>query len=170
MNLHRVTIKFSSHFTLFILLFFIIIKLMISSYIILEHPADIGIEAKGKTLKDAVEAASIGLSFIMVNTENIDCNENKQIELEAIDEEALIIKWLNEILFYFDSESFICKKVSIFDLKKIGDIFKITGSLSGERFSSGKHEIKRHVKAVTYHQFELIESGSGVALRIFFDI
>jgi SHS2 domain-containing protein len=143
---------------------------MISSYVILEHPADIGIEASGKTLKDALEAASIGLSSIMVNTENIDCHEDRLIELEAIDEEALIIKWLNEILFYFDSESFICKKVSILNLKRDGDVFKITGNLTGERFSSEKHEVKTHVKAVTYHQFELVESGSGVVLRIFFDI
>jgi SHS2 domain-containing protein len=143
---------------------------MVSSYKFLEHPADIGIEATGKTLIEAIESASLGLISVMVDTENIDCMEMKHIELEAIDEEALVIKWLNEILFYFDSESFICKNISISNIDSDDNNFKITGSLTGELFSSEKHKFKVHVKAATYHQFELIESGSGVLLRIFFDI
>ena len=143
---------------------------MNNHYEILEHPSDIGILAEGKNLNEAIEKASLGLCSLIVDNDSIDIKEQKQVELSAIDKESLIIKWLNEILFYFDSENFICKNTKVNKIEKFENNYYIFGYFEGEKFSIEKHKFKVHVKAVTYHQFCLKETENSVIIKVFFDI
>jgi len=143
---------------------------MNSHYEILEHPSDIGVLAEGKNLYEAIEEVSRALCSIIANIDTISIKEKKQIELSAIDKEALIIKWLNEILFFFDSENFICKNTKVNKIEKFENNYYIFGYFEGEKFSFEKHKFKIHVKAVTYHQFCLKETENSVIIKVFFDI
>jgi SHS2 domain-containing protein len=143
---------------------------MDGSYKVLEHTADVGIEAVGTDFAEALEKASEGLSSIMVNMKEIETFEMKDIFLEADDEELLVVKWLNEILFYFDSESFVCKKVQVKEIKKCDGSYKIQGLFFGKCFDPKEDTMLVHVKAVTYHQLSVIKEKDNVMIKVFFDI
>ena len=103
-------------------------------------------------------------------TEVIEISEIRNICLEADDKESLVVKWLNEVLFYFDSESFVCKKAKIKKIEEYDGNYKIQGLFFGKYFNPKLDTMLAHVKAVTYHQLSVITNEENVTIKVFFDI
>jgi SHS2 domain-containing protein len=139
---------------------------MEKSYQILEHPADLGIEARGADLREAFEAAAEGLISLMVEIHPVSALEFRQIELESEDWEQLLVKWLGEILYLFAGEKFISMEFKINQLHRQG----LKAEVHGEKLHLDKHVTRMDVKAVTYHQILVSESAEGGRVRVFLDI
>jgi SHS2 domain-containing protein len=138
---------------------------MHTGYSILEHPSDLGIEAHGVTLKEAFEQAAVGLMSIIVNPMTVANREVRTISITASDNKHLLVKWLTEILYMYDGQRFVCKEFQITHLTDR----ELTATVKGEPLSS-THRTKLDVKAVTYHQLEVLENESGCMVRVFLDI
>jgi SHS2 domain-containing protein len=136
------------------------------SYQILEHPADLGIEARGADLREAFEAAAEGLIALMVDIDTVSAMESRQIELESEDWEQLLVKWLGEILYLFAGEKFISVEFKIHQLHRKG----LKAEVFGEKLHLVKHITRMDVKAITYHQILASESLEGGKIRVFLDI
>lgn len=139
---------------------------MHEGYRILEHPSDIGIEANGQTLKDALEYVARGLVSIIVDPSTVEPIEQRYIRLAANDLEQLLVKWLSEILYLYDGNDFLVSDVSIEQLSNISLEAILTGDILDER----KHVLKLDVKAITYHQLEIEEREDGCRVKVFVDI
>jgi SHS2 domain-containing protein len=139
---------------------------MEQAYRILEHPADLGIEAFGRTLKEAFESAALGLTSIIVDPASVDPSEQRSVSLQGTDPENLLVVWLSEIIYLYDGEDFLLSRVRIHQLAD----GILDATLFGEKIIEGKHTLKMDVKAITYHQLKVEESPEGVLLRIFLDI
>lgn len=135
-------------------------------FVLLEHPADIGVLARGTTRAEALVAASKGLASILVNPETIRGEEERKLRASGSDEAAQIVSWLNEILFYFDTEGLIFADFSIDSWSEQ----EVVGRAWGKRFDPDRHEFRTHVKAVTYHQFESVKTADGWEIRFFVDV
>jgi SHS2 domain-containing protein len=135
-------------------------------FTILEHPSDIGIEATEATLKEAFSEAAKGLLSIILDLSTVRTARTEALELRAQNFEDLLVRWLQEILFLYDAKGFIAKETSISELTP----HSVKAALSGEDFSSEKHETLLDVKAITYHQLVVREDKHGGFIRVFFDI
>jgi SHS2 domain-containing protein len=133
---------------------------------LLEHPSDVGILARGQTRDDALVALSQGLVSILVDPAPFRPLEEREFRAPGPDEAAQIINWLNEILFFFDTEGLVFVEFEI-DSWTDGEI---SGRVRGERFDAGRHEFRTAVKAATYHQFESHDSPDGWEIRVFVDV
>jgi SHS2 domain-containing protein len=56
---------------------------------ILEHPADMGIEAFGNNLKEAFEQAAVGLISIILDPSNVENIKTKKVQIYATGVETL---------------------------------------------------------------------------------
>jgi SHS2 domain-containing protein len=139
---------------------------MEEGYRILEHPADVGIEAFGHSLKEAFKYAALGLTSIIVEPASVDPSEQRSVSLKGTDPENLLVRWLSEIIYLYDGEDFLLSDV---DITRIAP-GELEATLSGEKVLYGKHKLKMDVKAITYHQLEVDEKPEGVVLRVFLDI
>ena len=139
---------------------------MQTGYTILEHPSDIGIEARGATLADAFEQAARGMMSVIINLSTVDCQTTREIIVTAADVEQLLVKWLSEILYMYDGQQFIMKE---FQIQALTDT-ELKAMVKGEIYSSSKHQTKLDVKAVTYHQLIVEENDNGGLVRMFLDI
>lgn len=121
------------------------------SYQSLDHKSDTGFYVEAPSLQRLYIDSAAALTDLMVKIDLIDQKEKKTITIEAADKEQLLVKWLNEILFLFEKEKFLSKKIvfNFFDGKKID------ASLFGEFYQPVKHGHVSEIKAVTYHQLEL---------------
>lgn len=133
---------------------------------ILEHPADVGIEAVGPTVKDAFKYAALGLISLIVEPSSVDPIEQRYIKLGARDREQLLVKWLSEILYLCDAENFLVSDVSI---EIISDEF-IEAIVTGDLIDERKHPLKLDVKAITYHQLRIDVLPDGCKIRVFVDV
>jgi SHS2 domain-containing protein len=134
---------------------------------LLDHTSDVGILARGSTREEALVEASKGLVSILVKPDDFRPLEERYLCASGTDEAAQIVNWLNEILFFFDTEEMVFVDFAI-DSCNAGEI---VGRARGERFNVDRHEFRTAVKAATYHQFEShLTADGGWELRIFVDI
>ena len=134
---------------------------------LLEHTSDVGILARGATREEALIEASRGLASIIANPANSLPLEERYFKAPGSDEAAQVVNWLNEILFFFDTEGMIFVEFSI----DSWTTSEIVGRARGERFDIDRHEFRTAVKAATYHQFEgHAASDGGWEFRVFVDV
>ncbi len=136
------------------------------SYSLLEHPADVGVEARGENPEAAFAAAAEGLVSVMVDPATVRPAASRRVALEAADMESLLVRFLNEIIFFFDTEHFIVSSVEIPSIES----GRLDAVLNGEILSHERHCLRTDVKAATYHQLSITQIRGTWVIRVFFDI
>jgi SHS2 domain-containing protein len=136
------------------------------NYELVDHTADIGLKAYGKTLAEAFENAAKGMFDIITDNSEIDSIGQYNIEIESSDLKQLLVDWLSKLLFLNSSrnEIFGFFKINI-DKKNI----KLSSKVFGEKFNVLKHRAGSEIKAVTYHMLE-VRNKKPFYVQILFDI
>lgn len=132
---------------------------------ILNHTADVGIIAYGADLSQAFANAARGLFSLITELDDVEEVLHRDIELAASDEESLLVEWLNELVYQFDTEGIIFKRFDIIQLNSTH--LKARGY--GEKVDSARHKLKIGVKAATYHMLK-VEKNDGFRVQVLFDI
>lgn len=133
---------------------------------LLEHTSDIGVLARGATREEALIGASRGLASILVDSSTFRPVEERFFRASGSDEAAQVVNWLNEIIFFFDTEGMVFVEFDI-DSWQAGTI---SGRARGERLDVSRHELRTAVKAATFHQFESHPTADGWEIRVFVDV
>lgn len=135
-------------------------------YRLINHTADLGMEVRGKDLPDLFSKAAWSFFDIMIEARQIDRKEERTIFVEAPDREALLIAWLGELLFLFETgplvfSQFTIQSLTAHSLQALG---------RGERFDPRKHHLKAAIKAATYHQLRIWKEKGLWRARVVFDL
>jgi len=136
------------------------------AYQVFEHTADIGLHAYGQTLPEVFINAAAGMESLMVVPEQIDAWVTRKVHAEGHDLVALLIAWLNELVFLFDTEYLLLKQFEISDFTGIS----LQATVSGEPYDADRHDLSSAIKAVTWHEAEVRSEATGYQARIIFDI
>ena len=139
---------------------------MTSGFKLLDHPADLGIEAWGETVAQAFEQAATGLMSVIVDLSSVGTQASREVTLQASDLEVLLVKWLTEVLYLYDGESFVGREFNIDPLQDS----TLRATIRGEEFAAEKHATQLDVKAVTYHQLNVEQAATGARVQVFLDI
>ena len=140
--------------------------MLLPGYTILEHPSDLGIEARGRTLPELFRQAAIALVSIIVELETVRETEQREVVIAATDREHLFVRWLTEILYLYDGTGFVCKDFRIGSLSGTN----LRATVLGEALRPSVHRRLLDVKAVTYHQLAVRRQSEGWVARVFLDI
>lgn len=153
----------------FIIFFTTFLSLVISLTLDLDHPADVQIHSWGKTLGEAFEQAAVGMYGIMTELETVDPIQEENIEATGHDLESLLFNFLDECLFIFSVEPFLCAcQVKITDFNE--EEFSIKATLRGEQFNLDKHPQGTEVKAITYSNLQIHHKPDDMEIYIIVDI
>jgi SHS2 domain-containing protein len=132
---------------------------------ILDHTADVGIIAYGSDLKQAFANAARALFSLITELDDVGEVLYRDIELDASDEESLLVGWLNELVYRFDTEGVLFKRFDIIQLDET--YLKAKGY--GEKVDVSRHRLKTGVKGATYHMLKL-DKTDGYRIQVIFDI
>ena len=135
-------------------------------YKIIDHTADLGIVVKGSNLKNLFILAAQAMTDLMVEGDISKETVIKDVLVEGEDFPDLMVRWLGEILYLFDGEKLIVNSIKIKSISPIQ--LKSTFTLSS--FDPEHHQVKREIKAVTYHQISVEKVNDGWQARVIFDI
>ena len=124
------------------------------------HKADIAIDVFASNLPELFINAAQGLYHILGIRTGTGELEKISLDMEDLDVETLLVSFLGELLYYVDMG-----KAAV-DLEVTVNNNKLNALLSMLPLETYKVE----VKAVTYNQLEIIESGRQMRTRIVFDI
>ena len=139
---------------------------MKKKYDILDVTADIGIVAYGNNQKSLFENAAIGMFGLIVDPEKINVKETINVKVESDNLEDLLVAWLNELLFIFETREFIMKDCRVNEM----DEKRLIAKIKGEHFNPDIHPRSVHIKAATYHDLEIKKDNSGWRAKVIFDV
>lgn len=141
---------------------------------ILDIPGDVGIRAFGKDIQDAFVHAAIGMFSLITDLDIIGEEKTIDVALESDSLDGLLVAWLNELIFHFDTYGFIGKKITDFHLAGGGlrdaQTYKLKASVTGEEFDPQRHEGKLLIKAATYHKLAVEKRQGRWEIHVIFDI
>jgi len=136
------------------------------AYEVFDHTADVGIHAFGRTLPELFIHAAQGMESLVVAPEQVRELVSREIAVEGHDIVSLLIAWLNELIFLFDTEYLLFRAFEINSFTETS----LRGSASGEPYDAQRHELSSAIKAVTWHEAAVEPTGDGYKARIIFDI
>lgn len=132
----------------------------------IEISGDVGLKIFGDTLSILFMNAARGFYSLTTDIGNIQVKRSKTIKISGESLEGLLIAFLNELIFYLDTEGFIGKDVTIHQIKN--DFIEAT--VSGEDFDPNRHEPKLLIKAATYHNISIFKTDGFWTASVIFDI
>ncbi|HEU5300091.1 MAG TPA: archease [bacterium] len=134
-------------------------------YEVIEHTADVGIVAHGRTLAEVFANAARGMMSFLIAPEAVQPAEARRITAEADDREGLLVAWLNELLVLLNGDGFVPRA---FRIERLTDTH-LEADVLGEPVHPERHRFRLDVKAATYHQLEIRRNADWHA-RVIFDV
>jgi SHS2 domain-containing protein len=139
---------------------------MARQYEFVDHTGDIGVRVFGQTLPELFQQAAEALTFIITDPQTIRIKETRKIFLEAKTDEELLITWLNELVYLFDTEGLLFKAFEVLSVHE----HHLEALAQGEIHVEGRHPIKTAVKAATYHQLKILHHQRVWTTQVIFDL
>ena len=127
----------------------------------IEHTADWELEVWGPNQEALFEQAALGMCSLLGLRLEEGPRERRTFELEAPDQESLLVNFLNELLFLAENGGFGPDRL---DLKVRGGC--LTATLEGAPIA----EQRKEIKAATYSNLVIRETGRGLETRVVFDV
>lgn len=133
------------------------------SYKLISHTADAGIEVKGKSIEEIFFYSTLGL-YEIAGVEQGEVKGKKEIDIEADTIEELLIKFLNELIYYINVKG-LAGEIEKIEIKK--DIrYKIRTEINMRKIE----KFEKEVKAATYHNISIRKRNGEFITTIIFDL
>ena len=123
-------------------------------YRFLRHTADAKFQAFGETLEEAFQQAALALVSLMWNWETVDNKLEVPVQVEGHDMKQLLLNYLEEILYLFDTRRFLLSRVDDLSIERKEGRYVLQALFKGDEYSS-KTEVFGDVKAITYNEMEI---------------
>jgi SHS2 domain-containing protein len=128
-----------------------------------EHTADRALRIYGSDLQELLVNAAAGINSLLKPGYRASARqEEKSVELEALDAESLLVEWLGELAYWAETELLVFHKI---DLHSVSPTH-VKATIHGSRAA----QLENHIKAVTYHNLEIIQTDDGLAATVVFDV
>ena len=132
----------------------------------LSHTGDLGILVYGNTVEELFAHAAWAMFDLMTDATTIRPQQTLSIDLTATDLEDLLVQWLSELLYLYDTQRLLCCAFTITTLQPRA----LSATVAGELFDATRHPIDTEIKAVTYHQLAIESLGTHWQARVIFDL
>lgn len=132
----------------------------------IDHTGDLGVEVYGDSLPALFAHAAEAFVDIITDATTIRTRESRSVTLQAEDREALMVQWLNELVYWFETDGLL---PSEFDITTL-DEGRLEATIRGETYDADRHPIKTTVKGATYHQLAVVREEEHWKARIIFDL
>jgi len=149
----------------------------------LDHTADVQLHAWGANLKEAFQNVALAmynymtpLTGISITTDkerqqeegNDNDNKTRQFYAQGHDMQSLVFNFLDEILFNFTTDFFVCKNIQVTSLDT--EHWKIEAVGKGEVFDQSRHVSGTEIKAITYSAMQINETPNDAEIFVIVDI
>jgi SHS2 domain-containing protein len=149
-----------------------------ANYEVVDHTADWALRVWGRGLADLLLHAALGMNSLMVGEETATSASSMQatstnplqaaptlsrtLTLDAFDQETLLVDWLTELAYFAEMEQAVFPNIVLTNVTPT----HLDANLQGGPVP----ELVKHIKAVTYHNLEIIGTNDGLEATIVFDV
>ncbi len=139
---------------------------MAKGYRFIDHTGDIGIIVHADELSGLFEQAARAMFEIIAELEHVHPKQASQLDIDASDLQALMVRWLSELNYrHITEEKLFCR----FQIQEISPNH-LHAQIFGESIDPHKHKIYTEIKAVTFHGLQIRQTADGFEAQIIFDV
>jgi SHS2 domain-containing protein len=136
----------------------------------LDHPSDVYVEVKAKSLEEAFALSGMVVYEVMTDVSRVRKEEKVEVAVKGFDLYSLLYNWLEELIYLFDSKGFLGSEVKVEEVVREDDGFRLKAIIIGERYDARRHESKTAIKAATYHLMEIKREDNVYVARFVLDV
>ena len=131
-----------------------------------EHEADVGLVVRGRDGPDLFVEAGLALYELVCDIEAVEQRERYRLAGSADGVEALLVDWLNDLVFLFEGGGVVCSGFSFESWSETA----YEGVALGEPVDPARHAPRDLVKAATYHGLSVAATADGLEARVILDV
>lgn len=134
----------------------------------LPHTGDIKFQAKGSSLKEAFANAALAFCSLMWDPDKVEKKLEYKIQVEGRDLEQLLVNFLEEILFLFETKDLVFNKAENLNIEEEEKLYRLSCILIGDE-KNADYKISGEVKAVTYNEMK-IKRNKNIFIEVVVDV
>jgi len=143
------------------------VREMNPAFEILDISGDAGLRLRAGDMRALLEAAALGLAELVTDPALVRDDGFERVSVTADDDGALLVDWLNELVFLLDAHGFIAARAEVSMTGPHG----VKAVVRGEEFDPLRHERRLLVKAATYHGLSVRRTDDGaIVAEVVLDI
>jgi SHS2 domain-containing protein len=128
-----------------------------------DHTGDVRLRVEAPTLPGLFEEAARGLAELMLERAmELGLNGAERVSLRAPDREALLVDWLNELIFLSETRQRIYTDVTVHRASDTELVATVRGVLP--------EALRTAVKAATLHDLRVVEAQGGYSATVVLDV
>jgi len=116
----------------------------------------------GTTLPELFATATTGMYSLVADLPSVKPAVTRAIEVKGVDAEALLVNWLNELIYHTEMDGEVFCEFRV-------ESFQPTHLRATVRAGRGI-ELKKEIKAVTFHNLQIVSTDSGYEVTVVFDV
>jgi len=131
-----------------------------------EHTADEAFRLSAGDLSGIFVAGARALLEVLTDPQKVEPRENRSIALAADDNESLLVAWLNELIYLFETQAMLFSEFEV----NIRPGPNLEAVVRGEPRDPARHPVEAVVKAATFQDLAIRRAGDGWETKIVFDV
>ena len=130
------------------------------------HTADISFKVWGKTREELFSNAARAVTDCLVEVFDGIPNQTIFVNLKAESYEELLVQWLTEVLYHFETQSLLGLGFSVISC----DLDNFKATIHGVEWDSATQPLKTQIKAVTFHEMKIQEKEGQFEVQVILDV
>ena len=135
------------------------------SYEAIDHTADFGLRVFGDHPIDLFQNSAMALMDQVVETASLPPQKEIRLSIKGNDWPDLMVNWLREILYLWSGKALLTRSVQIQSITEKS----LSSHVWVDLFSPQRHTLISEIKAVTYHQIQVLDRGGLWEATVIFD-
>jgi SHS2 domain-containing protein len=131
----------------------------------LEHTGDVAIVVRSATPERLFEEAARAMFEILADLAAAEPREVEEFDLPGDAPDTLLRDFLAELLYKFSAEGRIYADFSV-----TLEPGRLRARVRGEAYDAARHPLRTELKAVTYHQLQVVRENDGWKAQVIFDV
>ncbi len=133
---------------------------------VMDHTGDAGIQVRAERVENLYARAAWAMFSLISDPDAVELARENLVHAKAPDREALLVRWLSELLFLHETEHLVFGR---FDVCEVADT-ELQAVVWGEPVDPERHVLGMEIKAVTYHGLQVAREGDGWRAQVIFDL
>jgi protein archease len=136
------------------------------NYRLTTRQSELAVKVVGNSQAELFANSALALFDVMTDVEKIEIRERLPLEVEGADRDDLLVNWMRELLYLYQGSGYMLKE---FIIREVKDTV-LKAEVCGEKIDPDRHEIRKEINAVAYHQSRMQKTGEQWTAQLIFDI
>lgn len=144
--------------------------MVVGSFEVLPHTADVGFRARGESLGELFETAAMAMFSLEYDPASVPLESERSVGVWGEDWEAALYAWLSELIWLHDAEDFVLGRVDVHPPVSSGAGLTVQGTASGAGLGAWFQQAGPQLKAVTMHGLSVLARDGGYEATVYLDV